>query len=100
MEEKKEAEVTNLDEVRKAVKSESFSTTALKMIRRHSKDQLVSHVVNLNNYAEQQKAANMILFYQVKNLNEELQKLRAELLTYRPEPEAAATSAEQSGEKK
>lgn len=89
-------EVANLDAARESAKTEGFSATAMKMIRRQSKDQLVYQVVQLNNYAENQKAANMILMYKVKTLDEAIKKLNAELLTYRPEP----TADEQSGEKK
>lgn len=80
------APVASLDEASTAAKGESFSKSAIKMIRRQSKDQLVSQVIALNNYAENQKAANMILMYKVKQLNDELLKAHAELLTYRPEP--------------
>lgn len=53
-------------------KSESISKTMIKKIRALTKDQLVSKLVDIHNYAESQKAANMLLMYQVKQLNEKL----------------------------
>lgn len=97
-----EAETAPADELaaaRKASKTETFSATAMKTIRRQSKDQLVHQVVQLNNYAENQKAANMILMYKVGALDKEIQKLQTELLNYRPEPAALEPVAEQLGEK-
>lgn len=53
---------------------ESISKTALKKIRALTKDQLVDKLVALSNYAEEMKAANLILMYQVKQLNDQLNK--------------------------
>jgi hypothetical protein len=46
----------------------SFSKTALKEIRRQSKNQLVDMVVKISNYAEDQKAQNIILLKLVEEL--------------------------------
>lgn len=51
-----------------------FSKTALKTIRRLGKNQLVEMVVSISNYAENQKAQNMILLGMVAELKEELKK--------------------------
>lgn len=100
------AEVASLDDARKASHTEGFSKTAMKMIRRQSKDQLVHQVVQLNNYAENQKAANMLLMYKLKTLDEAVkqlselnEKLKSELLTFRPESAVSEPAAEQLEEK-
>ena len=51
---------------------ESISKTMLKKIRALSKNELVEKLVAVSNYAEEMKAANMILMYQVKQLNDKL----------------------------
>lgn len=51
---------------------ESISKTMIKKIRALTKDQLVDKLISVHNYAEAQKATNMILLYQVKQLNEKL----------------------------
>lgn len=53
-------------------KRESISTTMIKKIRALNKNQLVAKLIEVHNYAESQKAANMVLIYQVKQLNEKL----------------------------
>ena len=48
--------------------SESVSTTMLKKMRQLTKNQLVDKLVDLNNYAENMKAANMLLLYKLNTL--------------------------------
>jgi hypothetical protein len=43
-----------------------FSKTAMKRIRRMSKNELISMVVQISNYAEQQKAENILLVNALK----------------------------------
>jgi len=52
----------------------SFSKTALKEIRRQTKNQLVEMVVKISNYAEDQKAQNIILLKMVEDLKKEISK--------------------------
>ena len=52
--------------------SESISKTMFKKMRQLTKDQLIDKLVATSNYAEQMKAANMMLLYQAKQLNEKL----------------------------
>lgn len=51
-----------------------FSKTAIKEIRRQNKDQLVAMVIKISNYAEQQKAQNIILLKMVEELKAEIKK--------------------------
>lgn len=51
-----------------------FSITAMKEIRRKTKNELVDLVVKLNNYGEMQKAQNIILLKMVEDLKTELSK--------------------------
>jgi len=51
-----------------------FSITAVKRVKRMNKDQLVDMVINLNNYAENQKAQNIILLKMVEDYKIELAK--------------------------
>lgn len=60
-------------------KTESISKTMIKKLRAMTKDQLVERLVATSNYAEQQKAASLLLMYQAKQLNEQLQNLRNEI---------------------
>jgi hypothetical protein len=60
----------------------SFSKTALKEIARQSKNQLLEMVVKISNYAENQKAQNIILLKYVEELKTQLKKesiLKSEL---------------------
>lgn len=52
--------------------TESISKTMFKKMRMLTKDQLIDKLVATSNYAENMKAANMVLMYQVKQLNEKL----------------------------
>lgn len=58
-------------------KSESISKTALKTIKRMTKDALVNMVLQISNYAELQKAQNIILLKMVEDLKLELSKAGA-----------------------
>lgn len=52
--------------------SESISKTMFKKMRMLSKDELIKKLVATSNYAENMKAANLLLMYQAKQLNEKL----------------------------
>lgn len=65
-------EVQPQPEISLGPKAESISKTVIKKLRALTKDQLVEKIVALSNYAEEMKAANMILLYQTKQLNEKL----------------------------
>ncbi len=67
-----QTEATNDNVISFEPKRESISKTMIKKIRALSKDQLVAKLIDVHNYAEAQKATNMILLYQVKQLNEKL----------------------------
>lgn len=72
-------------------KRESISKTMIKKIRMLTKDQLISKLVDVSNYAESMKASNMILLYQVKQLNEKLNG--------KPQDAAAETITTSEGQK-
>ena len=50
----------------------NFSKTALKQLRRLTKNQLFDMVVKISNYAEEQKAASMILMARVSELEKQI----------------------------
>lgn len=52
----------------------SISTTAMKAIRRLSKNELINMVTSISNYAENQKAQSIILLKMVEDLKAELAK--------------------------
>ena len=52
--------------------SESISKTMFKKMRALTKDQLINKLVATSNYAENMKSTNILLLYQVKQLNEKL----------------------------
>ena len=70
--------------------SAEFTMTAIKALKRKSKDELVQAIMEMCNYAEKQKAANIIL----TNAMEQLKQIRAKEL------EAAASVGETSDEQK
>lgn len=53
------------------VDAEKFTKTALKELRRMTKDSLVNMVVQLSNYAEKQKTANILLSGAIESLKKE-----------------------------
>lgn len=56
-------------EVPKKLTKESISTTMLKKMRQLTKNQLVDKLIAINNYAENMKAANMLLMYKLDSIN-------------------------------
>jgi hypothetical protein len=54
----------------------SISITAMKAIKRLSKNELVAMVTSISNYAEGQKAQSIILLKMVEDLKAELAKLQ------------------------
>lgn len=52
-------------EAPKKLTKESISTTMLKKMRQMTKNQMVDKLIALNNYAEDMKAANMLLHYKL-----------------------------------
>lgn len=48
--------------------SSDFTKTAIKALKRQTKDQLVSQIMNMAAYAEKQKAANIILMNAIEKL--------------------------------
>jgi hypothetical protein len=48
---------------------ESFSQTSLKRIARMSKNELITMVISISNYAEQQKAASLLLLGRLEQVN-------------------------------
>jgi hypothetical protein len=48
---------------------ENFSQTSLKRIARMSKNELINMVVSISNYAEQQKAASLLLMGRLEQVN-------------------------------
>lgn len=77
----------------------NFSITALKKFRRMNKDQMVKAIVEVSNYAEQQKAASMLLMARLKQVEgllspeqvEQLKKLSEERQDVEPQPEGNQT---------
>jgi hypothetical protein len=59
---------------------ESFSQTSLKRIARMSKNELINMVVSISNYAEQQKAASLLLLGRLEQVNAILTPEQIELL--------------------
>lgn len=55
-----------------------FSSTALKKIKRMSKNELINAVINMHNYAEQQKTASIILMKSMEELKLKLAEQKKE----------------------
>lgn len=82
--------------------STEFSKSALKRFRQMTKDQMVEMLVKISNYAEDQKAASMILMSRLQSLEplvpadklEELnKKMRGEFV---PQQEGEGASKQES----
>lgn len=66
--------------------STNFSRTVIKKIRALNKDQLVAKLLELNNYSEEMKAANLLLMMRISKMEAELSPEQIEKLN-KPEEE-------------
>lgn len=66
-----------------------FSATVLKRIRRLNKDELVQKLVDLSNYAENQKAANGALHMMLREFEEKVKTLEGKINDLQKEKEGS-----------